>query len=696
MGENRQDGSRRGAHFAKPADAGQTHTGASTDEAAALVPAAGHFSGSVREEAPSAARAGSRVAAHFGTRDVDDEAAVFAELPAEESAADPVEGPAENASEALADDLAEGVAEPGAPEAGPAAGADDGEALLFSGSYRTAATRAAELASGEAASVSDDAVPAAGEDNTPSEADVSRSAALMSVLVIISRITGFLRTWAQAYGMGTTVVASAFTVANNLPNQLYELVMGGMLVTAFLPVYVSAKKRAGKPGAIAYASNLLSLVTIAMLLLSAISFVFAGQIVWTQAFNASADFDFELSTYFLRFFSIEVVLYALSSVISSVLNAERDYFWSTAAPIVNNVVTTASFFGYALFAPSNPTLAILCLAIGNPLGVLVQVLCQLPSLKRCGVKLSLRVDLRDPCIKETLELGIPTLIVTLVSFATTSVQSSCSLSVNPNGAAITYYARMWYVLPYSVFAIPITTAMFTELSTYVANKDNASFVAGVRRGCGRILFLLVPFALYLIVFSPCLARLLGGSRMDTESLEQLASYLAWLSISLPAYGVCTYLQKACSALRRMKLFTVAEIIAGAVQIVFCLAFTPLWGFNVVGFSSTLFFVSIDVVILAFLRRELGPIGLKALVASCARSVALGVLGASVGAAILLALQAFVAPLAGGGIVRALIYTVAGGVPSLLATFGIACMLHLDEAAFIDDLLAKFKRRAASA
>ncbi len=540
------------------------------------------------------------------------------------------------------------------------------------------------------------APPADGEMDGATDADVSRSAALMSVLVIISRITGFLRTWAQAYGMGTTIVASAFTVANNLPNQLYELVMGGMLVTAFLPVYVSAKKRAGKPGAIGYASNLLSLVTIAMLLLSAISFVFAGQIVWTQSFNASSDFDFELSTYFLRFFSIEVVLYALSSVISSVLNAERDYFWSTAAPIVNNVVTTASFFGYALFAPSNPTLAILCLAIGNPLGVLVQALCQLPSLKRCGVKLSLRVDVHDPCIKETIALGIPTLIVTLVSFATTSVQSSCSLSVNPNGAAITYYARMWYVLPYSVFAIPITTAMFTELSTNVANNDNASFVAGVRRGCGRILFLLVPFALYLIVFAPCLARLLGGSRMDAESLDQLASYLAWLSVSLPAYGVCTYLQKACSALRRMKLFTVAEIIAGAVQIVFCLAFTPVWGFNVVGFSSTFFFVSIDLVIFAFLRRELGPIGLKALVVSCVRSLVLGSLGAGVGGAILWALQAFVAPLSGGGIVRALIYTVAGGVPALLVTFGAACALHLDEAAFIDDLLAKFRRRPVSA
>lgn len=526
-----------------------------------------------------------------------------------------------------------------------------------------------------------------------SSADVSKSAALMSVLVIISRVTGFLRTWAQAYGMGTTIVASAFTVANNLPNQLYELVMGGMLVTAFLPVYVSAKKRAGKAGAIAYASNLLSLVTIAMLLLSVISFVFAGQIVWTQSFNASSDFDFDLSVYFLRFFSIEVVLYALSSVISSVLNAERDYFWSTAAPIVNNIVTTASFFGYALFATSNSALAILCLAIGNPLGVLVQVLCQLPSLKRCGVKLSLRVDIHDPLIKETIALGVPTLIVTLVSFATTSVQSSCSLSVNPNGAAITYYARMWYILPYSVFAIPITTAMFTELSTYIAHDDVKSFVEGVRNGCSRILFLLVPFAMYLIVFSPCLARLLGGSRMDTESLDQLATYLAWLSISLPAYGVCTYLQKACSALRRMKLFTAAEIVAGAVQILFCLVFTPVWGFNVVGFSSTLFFVSIDVVIFAFLRRELGPLGIKVLAQSLLRSILFGGIGACFGIVILAALQAFVAPLSDGGLIRALIYTISGGLPSLLVTFGVACLLHVDEASFVGDLLGKFRLRA---
>ena len=72
------------------------------------------------------------------------------------------------------------------------------------------------------------------------DAQVGRSSALMSALVIVSRLTGFLRTWGQAYALGVTVTASCYSVANNLPNQLYEIVIGGMLVTAFLPVYLSA------------------------------------------------------------------------------------------------------------------------------------------------------------------------------------------------------------------------------------------------------------------------------------------------------------------------------------------------------------------------------------------------------------------------------------------------------------------------
>ena len=152
-------------------------------------------------------------------------------------------------------------------------------------------------------------------------------------------------TMAQATALSGALmsVASCYTVASNLPNMLYELVMGGMLITSFLPVYLSVRGKLGRTGAAAYASNLLSLVLIVMGVLSVACLIFAAPIVWTQSAGADAAFDFELAVWFFRFFAFEVILYGMSSVISGVLNAERDYWWSTAAPIVNNVITIASF-----------------------------------------------------------------------------------------------------------------------------------------------------------------------------------------------------------------------------------------------------------------------------------------------------------------------------------------------------------------
>lgn len=527
------------------------------------------------------------------------------------------------------------------------------------------------------------------------EASVGRSAAMMSVLVIVSRITGFFRTWAQAFALGVTVLSSCYTVANNLPNMLYELVMGGMLATAFLPVYLSVKERSGREGANRYTSNLLSLVMLLMGVLTLLGIVFAGQVVWTQSFGANSDFDFGLATYFFRFFALEVVLYALSSIISGVLNAERDYLWSNAAPIFNNIVCTASFFLYAFLADSNPALAILCLAIGNPLGVAVQVIMQVPSLRKHGIHLRPMVDLHDPALRETVSIGIPSLVVTICSFITTSVQTSSALSVTVSGSSIAYYTRIWYTLPYSVFAIPITTAMFTELSNYVSKGDLASTARGVAFGTSKILFTLIPFTLYLVVFAKPLIMLMAGGRFSAEQVTMTADYLAVLACSLPMYGVCTYQQKVCSSLRRMNLYMVSIALGSAVQVAFCLILTPMFGLMMVPLSSVFFFTMVDIVTFVSLRKQLGNMGLSRVVASAIKALVLGLLGAGVGFCILWLLQWLLGPL-GAGMLQALIYTMVAGIPAVLVTFGIAILRDMPEAATFSSLLGRFlpKRNVA--
>lgn len=535
--------------------------------------------------------------------------------------------------------------------------------------------------------------PVLTEEDAAVEKKAEKSSNIVSILVIIGRITGFFRTSVQAWAIGALGLASAYTVANNLPNLLYELVMGGMLITSFLPVYMSVKSKRGKQAAADYASNLTSIVVLVMLAVLVLSLVFAAPIVWTQSAGATEGFDSELAIYFFRWFAIEVVLYALSSLISGVLNAERDYFASNVAPILNNVITIAGFLIYG-FLVNDLGLpmgrAIVVLAIANPLGVAVQVLAQVPALMRHGVTLRPHINLHDPALGETLKIGLPTLVLMLISTPTAAVTSSCALSVTPAGASIAYYARVWYVLPFSIFAIPISVTMFTELSgSYMAGKLD-TFKGYLASGIRKIVFTLVPMTLYLIVFAPYLVAVFTAGSFSGEAAQQTATYLQCLALALPFYGLSSYLQKACSSMIKMNFYMVATIVATVLQIAMCVGLTPLWGLYVVPISSTFFYGSVVIVTLLYIRRELGSIGMKSIAATTVRAFMLGLLGSLVGILILVVLRRVVGPCQ--GVLLGALYCVVGGIPSVLVTFGLAYAQGISEAPFFDALFGRIARR----
>lgn len=535
--------------------------------------------------------------------------------------------------------------------------------------------------------------PVLTEEDAAVEKKAEKSSNIVSILVIIGRITGFFRTSVQAWAIGALGLASAYTVANNLPNLLYELVMGGMLITSFLPVYMSVKSKRGKQAAADYASNLTSIVVLVMLVVLVLSLVFAAPIVWTQSAGATEGFDSELAIYFFRWFAIEVVLYALSSLISGVLNAERDYFASNVAPILNNVITIAGFLIYG-FLVNDLGLpmgrAIVVLAIANPLGVAVQVLAQVPALMRHGVTLRPHINLHDPALGETLKIGLPTLVLMLISTPTAAVTSSCALSVTPAGASIAYYARVWYVLPFSIFAIPISVTMFTELSgSYMAGKLD-TFKGYLASGIRKIVFTLVPMTLYLIVFAPYLVAVFTAGSFSGEAAQQTATYLQCLALALPFYGLSSYLQKACSSMIKMNFYMVATIVATVLQIAMCVGLTPLWGLYVVPISSTFFYGSVVIVTLLYIRRELGSIGMKSIAATAVKAFMLGLLGSLVGILILVVLRRVAGPCQ--GVLLGALYCVVGGIPSVLVTFGLAYAQGISEAPFFDALFGRIARR----
>ncbi|QWT18161.1 murein biosynthesis integral membrane protein MurJ [Collinsella sp. zg1085] len=528
-----------------------------------------------------------------------------------------------------------------------------------------------------------------------SEARADKSSRLVSFLVIISRITGFLRISAQSWALGLTALASVYTLADQMPNVMYELVAGGMLITSFLPVYIRVREKMGKPGAQAYASNLLSFVLLAMIVLTVISFICAGPIIWTQSAGASDSFDAAQAVWFFRWFAVEIVLYALSSIFSGVLNAERDYLWSNVAPIFNNIIIIASFvlFGYVTRSGAMPVQqAVLFLAIGNPLGVFVQAFIQVPALRKHGIRFYPRINFRDPALRDTLSIGLPTLVVTLVAYPTTAVMSSSILSVTETGAAMSYYARVWYALPFSIFAIPISITMFTELSVYFAQDDLASFIGGIARGASKILFTLIPFSLYFFVFARPLIAIIASNSFSADEIDATSTYLAVLGLTLPFYGLSSYLQKVCSAMLSMKFYAFATCIAAVVQIAVCILGTPIFGLYLVPLSSLIYFGIIDLVTMLRLRMQLGQLGIKRMLISSVYALAFGVLGALAGWAVLQGLTTTLGP--ASTVMRGLLYAAPSGILSLVVSFGLASVLGKSEAPFFDALFARILPRSA--
>ena len=182
---------------------------------------------------------------------------------------------------------------------------------------------------------------------------------------------------------------------------------------------------------------------------------------------------------------------------------------------------------------------------------------------------------------------------------------------------------------------------------------------------------------------------MAAGNFSAQNLQLTADYLAVLSLSLPAYGVCTYLQKVCSSLRRMYLYAISIILGSAMQVAFCLFLTPVGGLMMVPLSSLFFFAMVDVVTFVSLRRHLGQMGLRAVVVSAIKSCLVGLAGSAVGAGILFALARVMGP-TGGSMLRSLIFTFAGGIPALLVTFGLAIALKMPEASTFTNLLARLR------
>ena len=523
-----------------------------------------------------------------------------------------------------------------------------------------------------------------------SSTGVAKNTALMSVATLGSRVTGLLRTWVMAFALGNTLSTSASTVANNMPNVIYDLVAGGMLGAAFIPVYLLQKERAGQRGGNLFANNILNLFAIILGVFSLLAAIFAPAVMATQTFTVESSAEVNTqAVFFFRIFAVQLLFYGVGGVINGILNAERVYFLPALAPALNNIVVILSFLAYMFLDDTNPTLANTLLAAGTTLGVAVQMAVQIPALKKTGYRWQPVIDLHDPALMEALKIAVPTAIYIVGSLVAFSCRNAFSLWSGDEGPSVLVYAWMWFQLPYGVLAVSLSRTMFTEMSVDAAKEDWANLRSHITSGINVTLLLIIPLAALMGVFSESIMQLFQAGRFNGDDVQQVARVLTLWVIGLPFYSVWMYLYNVFAALRKFFRFAILNCAFVVLQ---CLLYALLCPVDVLGLagvpiSDVIFYALGCTATLIMLTRMVGSLGLVSTLWRAVRILA----ASAVGVALAWSLQHFF-PLGSGGMLQGILQLVLYGSVSLVAIFGCCALFRLPEMERVKALAKRLIRR----
>ena len=356
------------------------------------------------------------------------------------------------------------------------------------------------------------------------DAGYVRNAAVMTVGTALSRVTGFLRLSAQVAAIGVTgsALADTYTTANTTPNILYELALGGILTSVFVPLFVDWMQQHGRVASWEVADRVLTLTLVVLSAIAVLGIVFAPQIIGlynslSEAPDQAA--QLALGTFFLRWFMPQIVFYGIGAVAGGLLNANRRFAAPMFTPVLNNLVVIATFGVYAwILHGGSPTSVAdvtgtqkLVLAAGTTLGVVAMTVALWPSLRAVGYRWHLRFDWNHPALRRLARLA--GWVVVYVAANQLAYLVIIVLNRQVQGG-ITAYAAAFIVfsLPHAIFAVSIFTALLPAMSAAWSDRNVDDVRMLFSRGIRDTAVVIVPAAFGFIAIALPIIRLLVPAR----------------------------------------------------------------------------------------------------------------------------------------------------------------------------------------
>lgn len=391
---------------------------------------------------------------------------------------------------------------------------------------------------------------------------VARAATIVMVAFVVSRVLGLVREAVIGARFGTLDEYGAYLAAFRIPDLIFNLVAGGALASAFLPEFTVFLTNEDEENGWRLASAVANWLMISLGIVSLFAAIFAP---WLVSNVIAPGFEPELAlltAQLMRFMLVSTVIFSLSGLMMSILNAYQHFLVPAIAPVMYNL---GILFGALVLAPY---IGIFGLAWGVVLGASAHALVQIPKMFEYGLRYSPILGRADeslwPSVRNVARLMGPRVlgaaVVQLMFLANTIIASFYGAPV----LAALNYAWIVMLLPHGIFASSIATAIFPTFSRMAAKGDQAGMRDGLAQTLRAVLFVVIPSAVGLIMLRvPIIQLLFERGEFTHQTTIAVAWALGFYGFGLIAHSLIEIISRAYFAIQ--DTFT-PVIIGGAAMI----------------------------------------------------------------------------------------------------------------------------------